>query len=159
MRTYPWIGDVASACQKGAAYYAVAIGCVDMPMPRDYSDQDVTSRKVRNMASNVAEWVRDDWDTYAYCDQRRSYPDTCQTSGATGCSQCVTDKDDCAKSCDPARLVICKAGTYSEFTSGNDKSVGVVRGGDYMHNRCFHRLFVRRKESGPSAYVGFRCAR
>ena len=156
MRKYPWKDDTPSVCQKGVQRYAVALGGGDLPQPvmySKYSKGDRTQHKVWDVASNVAEWVRDRWHDHAYCKDRKPYPKKCK-DGLDDCKECK-DSPLCAKTC-WAKKAICVAGTYSEVTSG---AAGVVRGGDYLHSRCFHRLFVRRKASGPTAFIGFRCAR
>ena len=57
--------------------------------------------------------------------------------------------------------MICKAGTYQAPSTATAalKGWGVIRGGDYAHDKCFHRLYVRRKADGAQPYVGFRCVR
>lgn len=156
MRKYPWKEDTPSVCQKGVQRYAVALGCGDLPQPVMYSRDskgDRTHHKVWDVASNVAEWVRDRWHDHAYCKDRAPYPKKC----ADGLADCTDCRDDplCAKTC-WARKAICMPGTYNQNTDG---AAGVIRGGDYKHSRCFHRLFVRRKAAGPTAFIGFRCAR
>ncbi len=144
MRKYPWTEDKSSVCQKGVERYTVALGCSDLPMKVKYSwypKGDRTKQGIWDVASNVSEWVRDRWHQYAYCKGR--------TKGT-----CKKGTPGCAVSC--ADIPICVAGTYGEVYKG---TTGVIRGGDYMHSRCFHRLFVRRKASGPSSFTGFRCAR
>ena len=156
IRTYPWEGEQPSNCEKAGTRYLVATGCSSRPLSVEYSDADITYYKVRNMASNVSEWVLDDWNTYAYCKGGTGYDSSCQKTG-TVCPQCQADGQACAKSCQPDNLVICGAGTYSVFDKNTTEHV--VRGGSYLHSRCFHRLFVRRKESTPRPEIGFRCAR
>jgi len=154
LRTYPWKGDAAPNCTRGSSLYLVSRGCSETPLPVGYSDADMTYHKVRNMASNVSEWVLDDWSRFAYCEGGKGYAEACQTKG-DACADCVQDGDRCAKSCQPDRLVICGAGTYS--VQGGNPTEGVVRGGSYLHSRCFHRLFVRRRESAARPEIGFRC--
>lgn len=156
-RTYPWKDpSLHASCTRGASRYLAYKGCTALPQPVDYSSADVTHHKLRNMASNVSEWVLDDWNTYAYCKGGTGYDSSCQKTG-TVCPQCQADGQACAKSCQPDNLVICGAGTYSVFDKNTTEHV--VRGGSYLHSRCFHRLFVRRKESTPRPEIGFRCAR
>jgi len=157
MRTYPWDGDTPSTCSVGNSRYVVARGCAQMPLPVNYSDSDKTYYDVRNMASNVSEWVRDDWHPYAYCKDRQPLSEDCQKKGVS-CADCGTDGTLCAWSCDENLLVICKPGTYSVYTS-TSSTERVVRGGSYQHSRCFHRLFVRRLETTARPEIGFRCAR
>ena len=144
MRKYPWAEDIPSVCQRGVQRYAVALGCGDMPMKvkySRYSKGDHTKHGIWDVASNVSEWVRDRWHQDAYCKGRKR-------------SKCKVGDADCAVTC--ASIPICEAGTYSENVEG---TAGVIRGGDYKHSRCFHRLFVRRKATGASPFIGFRCAR
>ena len=129
----------------------------------DYSNSDRTSHEVRNMASNVAEWVRDDWSLYGYCAKAAGYDYKCQLDG-TRCQTCIDDekiaKGTCAQSCAPLSLVLCTSGgTYKPVLTGDQTNAGVVRGGDFRHDKCFHRLYVRRKGNGAQPHVGFRCAR
>lgn len=159
MRVYPWEKDSPSDCQPDSEHYAVALGCSKIPMPVYYSKEDMTHYHIRNMASNVSEWVLDDWNPYSYCeDKDKGYGEDCQLKG-TGCYQCKTDGDACARSCYDDKLVICKSGTYREITDGKNEKEGVVRGGSYLYSRCFHRLFVRRKGIKPRPDIGFRCVR
>ena len=81
MYLYPWKGTAPSTCARGVDRYATALGCSDEPRPRDYSEADKTAWGVRNMASNVAEWVADDWHKYAYCQDRKGYQPLCQKEG------------------------------------------------------------------------------
>lgn len=144
MRKYPWAEDIPSVCQKGVERYAVALGCGDLPMKvkySKYSKGDRTKHGIWDAASNVSEWVRDRWHQDAYCKDRKK-------------GKCKKGDTDCAVTC--AGIAICEAGTYSENDEG---TAGVIRGGDYMYSRCFHRLYVRRKASDPTSYIGFRCAR
>ena len=156
-RTFPWRGETASNCIKGSTTYAVALGCSDLPLPVTYSSADRTALGLRNMASNVAEWVRDGWRRYARCKGGQGYTEVCQKQGAT-CDQCVKDGVGCARGCggEPA---ICKAGTYAGPGAVAEGAVGVVRGGSFRHGVCDQRLFVRRKGTGPDPAVGFRCSR
>ncbi|MFZ5786811.1 MAG: formylglycine-generating enzyme family protein [Acidobacteriota bacterium] len=156
MNTYPWPGEEPTNCNSGSARFALAKGCRDTPQPADYSSADVTATGLRNMASNVSEWVRDGWNRYAYCEGGKGYDSGCQTTGAT-CPSCVADGAACAKSCDPSRLVICKAGSYAAAPDGGNE--WVVRGGSWNHGLCYNRLYVRRKDSQARAEIGFRCAR
>jgi len=140
---------------------------------------------VLDMASNVSEWVKDDWNPYSYCKSKtqgfgliwqehnswcqnksketKSYDPTnkqscaqwCQREGQA-CDACKLNPSICATSCQPDRLAICLAGTY-QFYTGNSTEF-VVRGGSYAQSRCFTRLFVRRRGNVRStADVGFRC--
>ena len=157
MYTFPWKGAAPSVCAKGGDRYAVSLGCSDEPLPVDYSKADKNAWGVRNMASNVAEWVADDWHKYAYCQDRQGYTSKCQLEGET-CRTCDQDKTQCAKSCDPKKLVICKGGTYKPYF--NSKTTErVIRGGSFLYSKCFHRLYVRRKSVKHGRDIGFRCAK
>jgi len=161
MRTFPWSGVFDSGCARGADRFAVTSDCASLPQHVRYSEQDRTALLVRNMASNVAEWVLDGWDQYALCDGKSGYDSACQRKGST-CKTCEDDKSECAiYECLPKRLSICKAGAYAAPPASSTAltGAGVIRGGDYMHDKCFHRLYVRRKAQGAPPYVGFRCAR
>lgn len=154
MRTYPYAGEEPPNCTKTSSHYLVSKDCADQPLAVTYSKADVTYLGVRNMASNVAEWVRDDWDRYAYCAGRSGYADSCQKQG-TACPACKKDGARCAKSCQPDKLVICGAGMYALFR--DDGTDHVVRGGSYRLSRCFLRLFVRSRAFTARADIGFRC--
>jgi formylglycine-generating enzyme required for sulfatase activity len=156
VRTYPWEGTLLADCTAGSKRYAVSNGCAELPVPVDYSEADVTYHQVRNMASNVSEWVLDDWSEYAYCEGGKGYDESCQTAGDQ-CKTCISDGTKCAGSCRTDLLVLCKSGTYSLYQGNSTEQV--VRGGSYLRSRCFHRLFVRRKETAARSDVGFRCAR
>ena len=158
MRTFPWPDKLDSGCKPGEARYAVTRECASMPLAVTYSEKDKTFWGVRNVASNVAEWVADDWSLYSFCEGQKGYDVTCQVMGQR-CQQCKDDKAACVLSCAKDKLALCKAGTYSPVAGGGANTAGVIRGGDYNHDKCFHRLYVRRKAEGPQAYVGFRCAR
>jgi len=156
VRTYPWAGGAPSTCDKGSKQYAVARGCSDLPPPVSYSDADRTYLGVRNMASNVSEWVLDDWHRYAFCAGRAGYNEACQRQGVA-CVQCKNDLQACARSCTQDNIAICKAGAYSIYTGNSTE--GVARGGSYMQGPCWHRLFVRQKGTAAQADLGFRCSR
>lgn len=157
-RTFPWDGAAPANCVEGSGRYALAKGCRQTPAAADYSNDDRTDLGVRNMASNVSEWVLDGWHPYAYCEDRQAYDQRCQLEPqAAACPACVADGSRCGKSCVPSRLVICRAGQYSVFL-GNS-SEWVLRGGSWNHGVCYHRLYVRRKGTNAQAEVGFRCAR
>ena len=156
LRTYPWSGSQLADCNPSSARYALSRGCGDLPAPVDDSDGDKTALGVRNMASNVSEWVADEWDLYSYCDGGKPYDKTCQTQGSA-CPTCAADGALCAASCVPAKLVICKAGTYSPRLD-EQATEFVSRGGSYLRSRCDHRLYVRRKATVAQDDLGFRCA-
>jgi len=156
MYVYPWKGLAPSTCAQGIDRYATALGCADVPPPVDYSEADKNSWGVRNMASNVAEWVADAWHKYAYCKDRRGYKPRCQELGES-CEACKADGLLCAKSCKPKKLVICKGGVHKPYIN-DQANERVVRGGSYLYSKCFHRLFVRRKGTEPKRDIGFRCA-
>jgi len=155
-RTYPWPGDDPSTCTRGSARYLLAKGCGDGPAPVDYSEADKTDLGIRNMASNVSEWVLDGWNRYAYCENRQSYDEACQLQGKS-CAACTTDGARCAKACDADRLAVCRAGSYALFLGSG--SEWVVRGGSWNHGICYNRLYVRRKGSSAAQEVGFRCVK
>ena len=158
-RMFPWGGTTASGCTAGEARYAVTRSCADLPPAVDYSEGDLTAHKVRNMASNVAEWVRDDWSLWGYCAGGKPYDNACRIKGDR-CTRCIKDGDDCIKSCQAGSLVLCKnGGTYKPVLTSDQTNPGVIRGGDWVHDKCYHRLYVRRKGEGAKPFVGFRCAR
>ena len=156
-RTYPWKDpSLHASCTRGASRYLAYKGCTALPQPVDYSSADVTHHKLRNMASNVSEWVLDGWHDYTYCEGRQGLEAGCQQQGAA-CQGCKDNLERCALACDETRLALCRAGSYSPFTGNSTEHV--VRGGSYDHSRCFHRLYVRRKGATAAPTVGFRCAR
>ncbi len=168
-RVFPWGGDIDSACTAGEARYAVTRDCATLPPRVDYSRADVTAHGLRNMASNVAEWVHDDWSLYSHCAGAVGYGPACQTQGSR-CTECKKDDEcpagkkdcpaKCVKSCSPLSLVLCEdGGAYKAAPAKDQSNAGVIRGGDFRHDKCFHRLFVRRKGTGAQPHVGFRCAR
>lgn len=156
LRTYPWEGLEPSNCIAGSAHYLLTKGCKSLPAPVGYSDADRTFSGVRDMGSNVSEWVLDGWHRYAYCEARQGYRESCQLQGVA-CPDCQADGSLCAKSCDENALVICLAGTYAPYV-GNT-SEWVVRGGSWNHGACYNRLYVRRRESQARPEIGFRCAK
>jgi formylglycine-generating enzyme required for sulfatase activity len=157
LATYPWDGDAPPDC-GGSAHYAVYKRCKEHPQPIDYSSQDVTPAGLRNMASNVSEWVLDDWNEYAYCYDLQGYDPDCQKLGQS-CADCVTAGTQCGKSCGPnAQLAICTAGTYSEYHQPGGGGDPTVRGGSFVQGPCYVRLFNRRKGPKEGAEdIGFRC--
>jgi len=156
-RTYPWGGEVPSSCVKGSKTYTVALGCSDLPLPVGYSQADRTALGVRNMASNVAEWVLDSWHRYAFCKGRKGYSQACQLQGAA-CADCVKHATACARGCNGAPA-ICEQGNYTGPAGAGAGASGVIRGGSFRRGICDHRLFARREGLGASPSVGFRCAR
>lgn len=154
-RTYPWAGTEPSNCVAGSSRFLLVKGCRDLPQPVDYTEADRNYIGVRGMASNVSEWVLDGWNRYAYCERREPYSEACQLAG-TSCAECASDGDLCAKSCDPQRLVLCRAGAYQPYL-GNS-SEWVVRGGSWNHGACYNRLYVRRMGTNAQPEIGFRCA-
>lgn len=161
LRALPYAGAADPSCTSGAATHLIHHGCGEpkLPLPVNYSSADVSGLKVRNMASNVAEWVLDDWNRFAYCeDKKDGLGPACQQQGIN-CERCQppNDKVKCAASCDPSRLVICKPGEY-KLQQGPQGSERVVRGGSYLLDSCALRLFVRRKApASPGPDIGFRC--
>ncbi len=185
VRTYPYESHSEPDCSKNNKRRIVSQGCSQIPLPVGDSAADVTDLGVMDMASNVSEWVRDDWNPYSYCKdkttgfgqiwqahnawctkktkEQKSYdpanklkcPQWCQREGEK-CDACKLNPTLCARSCQPGRLAICLAGTYRVYT-GNATEF-VVRGGSYRQSRCFTRLYVRRKGSARSTNdIGFRC--
>ena len=150
MRTFPYKeSKVVPTCAGGGAYLTHKKCASPTPLAILYSAEDATDLGLRDMASNVSEWVKDSWNPYAYCvDKEKGHHPACQAK-----------KDDvgCAKSCDPSELVLCKASDYVHDLSNKDP-IKVVRGGNYKLGACALRLFVRRKaQPGPSPEIGFRC--
>jgi formylglycine-generating enzyme required for sulfatase activity len=158
MQTYPWDGANDGNC-VGGAFYAVYSHCVTTPQPVTYSEGDKTSFGVRNMASNVAEWVADDWSDLAYVagdprgvdvtsDQdvdKRCDPSPCDTGEA------------CVPWCTDTSVVCYSEGTYSLNQGGGGQ---VLRGGSFLRSQCWLRLYVRQQAIQPASEdVGFRCAR
>jgi len=166
-RTFPWAWNpwdsklpLWSTCNPASPPYTVSDDCNKVrPMRVGYNSADVNALTgIKDMASNVSEWVLDGFKKYAYCEKQTAYSQTCQCEGADQCTVCQTDGALCARSCDENELVICKAGTWSFQATGED-GYHVVRGGSYQHTECWHRLYTRRRGKGPSSLVGFRCAK
>jgi formylglycine-generating enzyme required for sulfatase activity len=105
---------------------------------------DHTSLDIRYMASNVAEWVADGWDSCAYCSGATAYGELNQ--------QCEPE------SCDP-EIKLCSDPGYTFST--NNLTRGVIRGGSYYHDACHHRLYVRKPAdlTAKEPWLGFRCVR
>ena len=163
MRTFPYAESKGAPACTGGTYLAHKTCGAAMPLTARYSAADVTDRLVRNMASNVAEWVRDAWNPYAYCENKErgigsgsNHPSGCQTQ-PNHCDLCNSTPP-CARSCDAAKLAICKQGEYS-FDPAHKDPLRVVRGGSFLHGVCDLRLYVRRKATpDPAPEIGFRCA-
>jgi formylglycine-generating enzyme required for sulfatase activity len=184
-RVYPWVGEADKGCSAGVAYQEAESSCpipaAARPSNVTSSPSDVTALGLLHMASNVAEWVRDGWQTWSRCENTTPYQDKCafdsnwlatSESDPNKCttlpaptdpddqaciSQYATDKAACAKSCNPDRLALCTPGNYSPYYGNSTESV--IRGGSYRHSRCFHRLFVRSKAAATTKadWLGFRC--
>lgn len=152
MRTFPYApGKGAPSCTAGGTYLVYKKCASPTPLAVRYSAADATSRGMRDMASNVSEWVRDSWNPFAYCKNK--------DSGDSPACQSQKDHAGCARSCDKAELVVCEAGEY-DFGSGKKDSHKVVRGGSYLQGPCALRLFVRRKAlPDPAPQIGFRCVK
>ncbi len=167
-RTFPWRWNPWkentpnwATCNPVSAPYAISKRCQAIkPMKVGYSGSDHTELLgIKDLASNVSEWVLDGFKKYAYCtDKFQGYGKTCQCQGDDECARCLSDGAACAKTCVKEELVICKAGTWSYQPTGED-GYHVVRGGSFRHNRCWHRLFTRRRGKGANSLVGFRCAK
>lgn len=161
-RTFPW-GSAKPGCSSKSEHYLafVSKGCVknDGPLPPRYSSAD-TLNGVLNMASNVAEWVVDQWRPFRWCENG--------DKGYQGDGYCffaghpdLAKQKGCAASCDPKKRVICRPETYSKPPPDTNTTEGVVRGGSFEDpGPCNLRLFVRRKVGSSEAtrWLGFRCA-
>lgn len=156
MRTFPHKDSSIPGCKKTTkpylAYRTTSCTAYDGPLKPDYSPDDRTPEGVRNMASNVAEWVKDDWRVFGAC------------GGADSSDYCVYEKDPpsskgCVQACD-GRGAVCRPATYSKPLSGTNPTDGVVRGGSYNDGLCHMRLFIRRVAnfSLQQPWLGFRCA-
>lgn len=108
--------------------------------------KDRTNKQVYDLASNVREWVADGWRGDAYCEKCTRVGDTCSECASAGCVQGCGGIDIC-----PAKAA------YSPV-DGSADSAWVVRGGSFKFNRCFHRIFVRQRETVAREDLGFRCA-
>jgi len=150
---FPYGDSPVPSCSKGKGHF-LACGAGKAPLKPDYSEYDRTPNKVRNMASNVAEWVRDQWRVFGDCAEATGDNIFCVGVGAAPAGA------NCVKSCD-GKQVACRHWAYYTPSPGTNPSEGVVRGGHYGHSDpCEMRLYIRRKQS--SAYgdrtIGFRCA-
>ena len=161
-RTFPWGGTRAACVGEGQPDLVVFRACKTsaelgsaVPMAVDYSEKDKTALGVRNMASNVSEWTRDGWRTYAHCKGGAGYNSACQARGQA-CPACSADGAACATGCNGA-VAICTSGGAHHTPTGEEPSAWVVRGGSFLRNRCFHRLVVRRREAVADEELGFRC--
>lgn len=152
--TLPWAGEAWASdfCVKYPRADHRGCGRTE-PHPEDHKNSDTTPLGLRHMASNVSEWVADSWNTFALCDDTKDgYGSDCHNSAK--CQQCDLDKELCARSCSGA---ICKAGSYTPPQTDSSAGYHVVRGGSYDNDRCWHRLFVRRKARAAELVIGFRC--
>ena len=152
MTTFPRSDTVVPSCNADSDSYLVHSACgIKAPLAKKSSARDATQRGVRDMASNVSEWVRDAWNPWAYCEEKKNghSPDCQSDPRGPGC----------ARSCDPQKLVLCKAGVY-QVNEGSKVGERVVRGGSYASPVCHLRLFVRRMAPpDPSPTIGFRCVK
>jgi formylglycine-generating enzyme required for sulfatase activity len=157
LRDYPWTGAQPPHCDVGGAYHLASAECAtQMPAQVLQSQADRMNSGLRDMASNVAEWVADTWHPFAYCQNRKALEEKCQAQGGS-CAECGTGEA-CALTapCVP-NLAICKPGTYEVYQ--DNKTEWVVRGGSYKRSRCALRLYARQLQTvSSSADVGFRCA-
>ena len=152
MRTFPYDKSKgAPTCAGGGAYLTHKKCASPTPLAIRYSAEDTTELGLRDMASNVSEWVKDSWNPYAYCvDKEKGH--------GSGCQPGKPDVS-CARSCDMDKLVVCRAGDYVHDPTNKDP-LKVVRGGNYKQGPCALRLFVRRMaQPDPSPEIGFRCVK
>ena len=155
-RTFPWKGEQHVTCRgEDDPGLVVFRDCIGQPRRVSTSQQDRTGMGISDMASNVSEWVKDGWNPYAYCEGAEGYEKSCQQLGA-GCKRCAEDGASCATGCG-GLVALCAGGIYS-FTEVASVE-RVVRGGSYLRDRCFHRLYVRRRGTAAEEDVGFRCVR
>ena len=156
MRTFPYAPSKGAPSCTGGTYLVHKKCASTTPLAVRYSAADATAFNVRDMASNVSEWVRDTWSPYAYCvDKNKGLGPGCQTH-KDHCGKCQGGVA-CASSCDKDQLVVCRTGQY-DFDSAQKDPGKVVRGGSYLHGPCALRLFVRRKAlPDPAPEIGFRC--
>lgn len=143
---FPW-GSQPAACVDPADPNHVPFKDCHGPHAVGTAMQDRTPKQVFDLASNVREWVADGWRSDAYCDR-------CTRLGNT-CSECAASS--CAKGCNDA-VDICPAKSAYSAVDGTQDSAWVVRGGSFRFNRCFHRIFVRQRETVAREDLGFRCA-
>lgn len=168
MRSFPWKGEDVTPCAGGNETALLTKGCKFLPRDVKTTVADVTGLGLYDMASNVSEWVADDWKTYAYCqDKDYGYDATCQALGSD-CPQCIIDGASCALGClstttSKAVPAICKAGDYViPPSAGSTTADRVIRGGSYLKGPCDLRLFVRNRvlrQNTSAADIGFRCVR
>ena len=150
MTTFPRTNSLKPSCTSGSAYL-LHKGCkLTTPRAKKYSARDASELGLRDMASNVSEWVRDAWNPRAYCDNKHGGADLACNNNPKPAA--------CAVSCNKQSL--CKAGTYDVIEPADKNAERVVRGGSYGGPICDLRLFVRRHAlPQPSPLIGFRCVK
>ncbi len=174
MGTFPW-GEAWQA--PGLVSCAPGTATRDCPFrPREVTraPADVTAAGIHDLAGNVAEWVIDRFNLYAYCAGGVGrYDSTCQRDGSE-CSLCAQDGSACALGCaaqpgagQPRRPAVCaRGGSYSIDTTSptRDRS---YRGGSFASPPCDFRLFVRQRfevqsdvvDERVAPHIGFRCVK
>jgi formylglycine-generating enzyme required for sulfatase activity len=163
-RLFPWGNQLAEDCER--AHFAGCSADVILPVAVGKAEGDRSTFGVADLAGNVAEWVQDSFNHYAYCAGEVSPTKNCgdntqcidNACAATGCKALHCDDPSAALCINRAAGEVVK--DPANYFEDGPATAKTYRGGSYISPRCGLSSAFRyslAKDQGDAA-LGFRCA-
>lgn len=156
---FPWGNNANNNCEGNLA------GCNAQPMPVAVKSSGDTSMvfKIRDLGGNVAEWVADTYNPFAYCVDGKSVEARCADDASCTTTTCAT------ATCVELTCAGSSLGTCAEISTTTDNPLvidpqetkRVFRGGSYATPTCGAMASFRyaMAQSAADSALGFRCAK